>query len=120
LVLFLMNLLKSAIQYELDSFFAQLQERSIPRREISQSAFTQARRKLKHEAFIELNDRAVEAFYAEAPVRRWHGLWVLAVDGTTLRLPDVPDARATFSLVPGEVPQDRGTAGPPHAPYRRL
>jgi hypothetical protein len=26
-----------------------------------------------YEAFIELNDRATEAFYADAPIRRWHG-----------------------------------------------
>ena len=37
LVLFMMNLLKSAIQYELDTFYAQLLNREIPRREITQS-----------------------------------------------------------------------------------
>jgi hypothetical protein len=102
-----MNLLKSAIQYELDAFYAQLQGHAVPRREITQSAFTQARRKLKYEAFVELNDLAVAAFYAEAPIRRWHDYRLLAVDGSGLRLPDVPEVRETFSHTPGEVPQGR-------------
>jgi hypothetical protein len=102
-----MNLLKSAIQFELDSFYAQLLNREIPQREITQAAFTQARRKLKYEAFIELNDRAVNTFYAEAPIRRWHGYRVLAVDGTTLRLADTPRVRKSFAAAPGEVPQGR-------------
>lgn len=107
LVLFLMNLLKSAIQYELDTFFAQLQNEQVPRREITQSAFTQARRKLKYEAFVELNDEAVAAFYEDPTIRRWHGYRLLAVDGTTLRLPNVAEIRENFSHVPGEVPQGR-------------
>jgi len=102
-----MNLLKSAIQYELDRFYAQLLSREVPQREITQSAFTQARRKLKHEAFVELNDRAVSAFYADAPIRRWHSYRVLAVDGTTLRLPDTPRVRKSFAAAPGEVPLGR-------------
>lgn len=107
LVLFLMNLLKTAIQYELDTFYAQLLGREVPQREVSAAAFTQARRRLKYQAFIELNDRATEAFYADAPIRRWHGYRVLAVDGTTLRLPNVERIRKTFPTAPGEVPQGR-------------
>ncbi len=102
-----MNLLKSAIQYELDSFYAQLTSQEIPSREITQSAFTQARKKLKYEAFVELNDHAVGAFYADAPIRRWHGHRLLAVDGSTLRLPNTPEIRTTFDAVEGEVPLGR-------------
>ena len=107
LILFLMNLLKTAIQYELDTFYAQLLGHEVPQREISGAAFTQARRRLKYEAFIELNDRATEAFYADAPIRRWHGYRVLAVDGTTLRLPNVERIRKSFPCEPGAVPQGR-------------
>ncbi len=46
LILFLMNLLKSAIQYGLDTFYSQLADRSIPQRELTPSAFTQARKKM--------------------------------------------------------------------------
>ncbi len=103
----MMNLLKSAIQYELDSFYAELMSQEIPHRAITQSAFTQARKKLKYEAFVELNDHAVSAFYEGAPIRRWHGYRLLAVDGSTLRLPNTPGVRNTFDAVEGEVPLGR-------------
>ena len=107
LVLFLMNLLKSAIQYELDDFYAQLLAREVPQRDVTQSAFSQARQHLEYEAFVELNDRATAVFYAEAPIRRWHGYRTLAVDGTGLRLPNTPALRATFPGPAQEVPQGR-------------
>jgi len=103
----MMNLLKSAIQYELDCFYGQLEGRNIPQREITQSAFTQARKKLKFEAFVELNDQAITQFYADAPVKCWHGHRLLAVDGTTLRLPNTPEIRKTFAAPEGEVPLGR-------------
>lgn len=102
-----MNLLKNVIQFELDTFYAQLLGREVPQREITQSAFSQARKHLKYEAFVALNDRATAAFYAEAPIRRWHGYRVLAVDGTGLRLPNTAQVRATFPGPADEVPQGR-------------
>lgn len=107
LVLFLMNLLKSAIQFELDSFYAQLADSRIPRREITQSAFTQARSKLKYEAFVELNEVAVAAFYQDHAIQRWQGFRLLAVDGTTLTLPNAQEVRDNFSHEPGQVVQGR-------------
>lgn len=102
-----MNLLKSAIQYELDTFYSHLLNRDLPQQEVTQSAFTQARKKLKFEAFVELNDQAVQTFYAEAPIKRWHGYRLLGVDGSTLRLPDTPEIRETFDAREGEVPLAR-------------
>ena len=104
-VLFLMNFLKGALQFELDSFFAALQGSMLPCREVTKSAFSQARRKLRYEAFIELNEQVLAGFYAEAPVRRWEGRRLLAIDGTTLRLPDSADVRALFEGPAEEVPQ---------------
>jgi len=68
-----MNFLKGALQFELDSFFAALRSEALPSREVTKSAFPQARRKLRHEAFIELNDQVLAGFYAHAPIRRWEG-----------------------------------------------
>ena len=107
-VLFLMNFLKHALQYELDAFFAELAGGEVPSREVTKSAFSQARRKLNPEAFVELNDLAVAHFYAKAPgVRRWRDYRLLAVDGTTLRLPDTADVRREFEESPDEVPRAR-------------
>src|SRR3954463_13645571 len=50
----------------------------------------------KPTAFIDLNHHLVRRWFHEGIVRRWHGLDLRAIDGSTLRLPDTPDAIATF------------------------
>lgn len=47
-----------------------------------------------------LNERLVAAFAQAFPLRRWHGLRVLATDGSTLRLPLTPDVIAHFGAPP--------------------
>ena len=96
MVLFLLNLIKGALQRELDEFFQVLHGTDLADRVVTKSAFCAARQKLKPSAFIELNRHLVRRWYHEAPVRRWHGLDVRAIDGSTLRLPDTPDAIASF------------------------
>ena len=52
------------------------------------SAYTQARHKLRHTAFIELNQTAVvEVMYADGVYKRFWGYRVLGVDGSRIRLP---------------------------------
>lgn len=55
---------------------------------VTASALSQARAKLRHTAFIELNTLCVREFYAKCPcVRRWRGHIVTAIDGSTVALP---------------------------------
>src|SRR3954451_10402992 len=84
-VLFLLNLIQGALQRELDEFFQVLHGTDLADRVVTKSAFCAARQKLKPTAFIELNRHLVRRWYHEAPVRRWHGLDVRAVDGSTLK-----------------------------------
>lgn len=99
LVTFLLNLRKGANQDELDRFFEVVSGRPLVRG-ISQSALCQARRKLKPRAFLSLNDKLLEGFYRHFAVRRWHGLRVLAVDGSTARLAATRDVEASFGPPP--------------------
>jgi hypothetical protein len=100
-LVFLVNLIKGALQRELDEFFQVLHGTDVAERAVTKSAFCAARQKLKPSAFIELNRHLVRRWYHDAPVRRWCRLEVRAVDGSTLRLPDTPDAIATFGqMVP--------------------
>ena len=57
-LVFLMNMIKRAIQDELDEFFKALDAEPIACRHVSKSAFTQARQKLKHTAFHRSIDSA--------------------------------------------------------------
>lgn len=67
---------------------------------VTASAFSQARYKLQHTAFIELNQQAVVASrYQEANFRTFRGFRVLAIDGSKLHLPDTDDVREAFGTI---------------------
>ena len=67
---------------------------------VSNSAFSQARAKLLHTAFIELNEKAIiEPFYKNGEFKTWRGFRVLAVDGSKIILPDTKDIRAFFGVI---------------------
>lgn len=76
-----------ALQGALDAFFCDLRQRSRFVREVTKSAFCQARQKLHASAFAALNHWWVEHWHLEGAFERWCGLRVVAVDGTCLRLP---------------------------------
>jgi len=85
--LFLSNLLKSSLQTELDNFFKVVHHKELPENKVTKSAFSQARQKLKHQAFIELNHDQVDFFYRNFEYKKWHNYRLIAVDGSTCRLP---------------------------------
>jgi len=100
LILYLTNFLKSSIQTELDSFFQLLQNASIPVRTVTKSAFTQARAKLRYQAFAELNQHCIQFFTSHFPLRTWHGFRLLAMDASILTLPLNPETIAHFDDLP--------------------
>jgi hypothetical protein len=89
IVIFLLNLVKRAMQDELDEFFKALQGTAIAERIVTKSAFTQARRKLKYEAFTELNRTQVDYFYEHFDIHTWQGFRLVAIDGSMSELPHV-------------------------------
>jgi len=74
-------------QNELDRYFQVIKHTEIPERVLFKGNLTKARAKLKHEAFIELNDHQVQFFYDHFQPETWFGFNLLAIDGTTLRVP---------------------------------
>lgn len=89
LIFFLINMVKGSYQDELDHFFKSIFGFEVVRRIVSKAALTKARMKLKYEAFIELNARMVHYFYENFKPAQWHGFNLLAIDGTTVRLPRI-------------------------------
>ena len=88
-------MVKSSIEDELESFFEALNGVAPDCLTVTKSAFSQARHKLKHTAFIELNQQVIEQ--AEPLLeKRWHGFRIRAVDGSVMNLPDYPVLRAHF------------------------
>src|SRR5437773_1645875 len=70
---------------------------------VSKGAWTQGRAKLRHTAFIELNQRAVvEIVYggqSDFEVRRWQGWRVVAIDSSLLHLPQETEMGEEFGWV---------------------
>jgi len=67
---------------------------------VTASAYSQARYKLKHTAFIELNRKAVvETMYRDADYRTFWGYRILAVDGSKFRLPDSDSVYKEFGTI---------------------
>lgn len=103
-VVMLLILQKSAksLQRHLHEFFARWAEGTLSPG-TSKGAWTQARAKLSHTAFLELNEQAVLATaYApehQASLGRWRGRLLVATDSSLVRLPDHPDLARSFARV---------------------
>lgn len=95
---FLINMIKRALQDELDEFFKLLEQGSVAQRVVTKSAFCQARQKLKHTAFIELNQSQVAYYYEHFEPQTWQGWRLLAIDGALCDIPDSPTLRQHFGF----------------------
>ncbi|MDP3028695.1 MAG: IS4 family transposase [Deltaproteobacteria bacterium] len=87
LIFFLMNLIKGSLQDELDYFFKALNNLDVAARKVTESAFGKARKKLKHQSFIEFNEAMIGFFYKHFPYRTWYGFRLFAIDGPTIKVP---------------------------------
>src|SRR5947209_14391994 len=87
---------------------------------VTASAWTHARAKLKHTAFMELNAQTVLPWIYDAErsqkIKRWCGHRLLGVDSSLVRLPDSEELRSQFSLV--QVTNHLGTTGTRYAEAR--
>jgi len=97
-VLYLINMLKDSVQSELNNFFARMNSSDTNIYCVTNSAFTQARAKLKHSAFIEMDNLQTVFFYNNSEFKTWHGFRLAAVDGSTLRLPSNKKTQKEFGI----------------------
>lgn len=63
---------------------------------ITAGAFTKARKKFKHTAFIELNELLIDIYYRDNDVKRFRGLRLLAFDGSKIILPNNCEIKDAF------------------------
>lgn len=96
MIFFLMNMIKGSLQDELDYFFKALCARDIAIRTVTKGAFTKARKKLSYQAFIELGRHLASFFYAHFPCRKWKGFRLLAIDGSTGKVPKTKEVADHF------------------------
>jgi len=84
------------LQRELNSFYQQLQQSDFSLQYVTKGAFSRARAKLNPWAFKELNRVCNQSFYTNAPFKTWRGLRLLAIDGSTVVLPNHPSIKEQF------------------------
>lgn len=88
-----------SLQRELNSFYQQIQGADFSIQHVSKSAFTHSRKKLKPEAFKELNQIGSDSFYRNAPYITWLGFRLLSIDGSKLVLPKHKSVEQEFGTV---------------------
>jgi hypothetical protein len=98
LIVFLLSFLRGSYQIELNRFFNILKPFDTIKRVVSKAAFSKARMKLKYQAFIELNHKLNQFFEKHFKLKTWHGFRLLALDGSTIRLPHTEDIRNHFGI----------------------
>ena len=112
IMLFALQKTAKSLQRHLHEFLDELADGELFE-PVTTSAWTHARAKLKHTAFLELNQElVVPAIYGPAPVfavQRWHGRRLLGIDSSIIRLPNTTDMLAQFT--PVEVVNNHGKTG---------
>jgi len=96
---FQMSLLSSSIQHELDQFFRQINGNELPDIEVTDSAFYQKRKKIKSEAYSDVDSQICQAFYHQYPYKTWCGFRLLAIDGSTLKIYGDDYSKRYFGII---------------------
>lgn len=101
LVAFLLQMVGGrSLQVGLDQFFCALGDGAALARVVTKSALSQARKKLKPSALVELGALWVREWLAAAPQPSWHGWRVVAVDGSCVRVPRWRETQDAYGLGP--------------------
>lgn len=97
LVVMLINMLKKSLSVELYEFFNLL---DINQSYCTKSAFSQARKKLRHLVFQDWNQVLLRAFYTnnDQRINKWANFLVYGVDGSTMFLIDKADVVEHFGV----------------------
>ncbi len=96
LVAFLLNIIKGSYQDELNKFFKSMYRVDVAKTVVSKVALVKARMKLKFEAFVELNHHLVFYFGKHFQPLTWQGFRLLAIDGSTVKVPRVKEIAEHF------------------------
>lgn len=97
-ILFMLNFVKKSFQIELDDYFKLLGNKT---ESISKQAFSEARKKIKPEAFITLFDTIVDWYYKENPWKKFKGFRIFAIDGSILEINNSKRLRDAFDVSKG-------------------
>lgn len=85
-------------QDELDRYYQVVNHLQVAERFLFKGSLSKARAKMKFDAFVEINDHMTNYFYNHFRFETWFGFNLLAIDGTTLRVPKVKSIAHHFGV----------------------
>ena len=97
-ILFMLNFVKKSFQIELDDFFKLIGKKGIS---ISKQGFSEARKKIKPEAFIKLFDTIVYWYYMENHSKTFKGFRIFAIDASILEINNSKRLKDAFGVAKG-------------------
>lgn len=101
-ILFMLNLLRKSLGIEIDNFVRFMSEKlsNIKAVEFTSSAFVQNRKKINPSVFQHLSDVITTNYYEleSSSIRLFHGLRILAVDGSLFTLPNNSTLKKDFGF----------------------
>lgn len=96
-VYFICSALRKSTATEINNFIEEHTYLNFP--DISKQAFSKERQNISPEAFKELYRLFVNSFYSATDnLKKWNGFNVLAVDGTSLQVPDTIECGEYFEI----------------------
>lgn len=101
LVLLLINALKRSLSIELMLFFEHFPQKAA----CTKQAFSKQRRKLSASFFHDWNQLLTGSFYAHSQYAKWKDFKVLAIDGSSVLLPDTEDMRNAYGSTTNQTGQ---------------
>lgn len=94
----LLNNLKGSLHDESGRFFQKLFGLRLPVHFVSAAALCKARKKIKPQAFLEMNEHLIRQMEDSGKLDLWKGHRLLAIDGSSFRLPPVAALRRRFGV----------------------
>jgi len=95
LMLLILNFLNKSIQQELNNYFKLIGCEKIT---VTEQAFSQARQKIKYEAFIKLFNVTTQTMSSADDLTLFNGYRISAIDGSSIELENTPELHSYFGV----------------------
>jgi len=99
----MMNRITKTLSIEIDNFIRVLRQHQVILASslFTKSAFVQCRKKINADVFKKLSDNLIDEFYTDnvESIKLWRGFRLLAVDGSSLTLPNTRELQKEFGVV---------------------
>lgn len=99
LLCIILNMIRKSSQLEIDEFLTRFSPEDAIYNTYTKQSFSEARRKLSPEAFKILGDGFVLKFYEDDDFKKYKGYRLLAIDGSSIELPNNKDTQEVYGYV---------------------